>query len=271
MSSMTPAQLLTAWEDAYLAQCQTARIGRFFKGTIHNLNGVVQAFSMQSELFALMFTKADRLLGEALDSVENDDARDKITQTMELLQKRWKTLEQVEEKVLLSQEILKNTVDVRQVSGELSSLTLNNLIDNVVAFFHSHMFFKHKVQKNIVVDAEILVGDKASAISVVLCNLVENSILAMEENHGQEACFALRCFVRDESIIIEIEDNGVGVPEHIHESLFYEFVSATPGHQGLGLYQAQKMIDGMGGEINQTCSANPTLFTVTLPVHMGKA
>lgn len=271
MSSMTPAQLLTAWEDAYLAQCQAARIGRYFKGTVHNLNGVVQAFSMQSELFALMFAKADRLLGEALDSVENDDARDKITQTLELLQKRRKTLGQVDEKVLLSQEILKNTVDFSQVSGEASSLTLNMLIDNMIVFFHSHMFFKHKVQKDIVVDAAIHVGEQAFAISVILCNLIENSILALEENHGQEARFALRCFVRDENIIIEVKDNGVGVPEHIQETLFNEFVSATPGHQGLGLYQAQKMVDAMGGEISNTCLANPTIFTVTLPLHIGKA
>ncbi len=268
---MSPAELLTAWEDAYLAQCQTARVGRFFKGTIHNLNGVVQAFSMQSELFAMMFVKADRLLTEALDCVDNDVARDKITQTIELLQKRQKTLVQVEEKVLLSQEILKNTVDLNLSSVETGSVTLSPLINNVVSFFQSNMFFKHKVQKNIVVEAEVPFGEKAFGLSVVLANLVENSMEAMEKNIGHEACFALRCFMRDDKVVIEVEDNGVGVPVQLQDTIFQEFVSATPGHHGLGLYLAKKIVTDMGGEIEITGLANPTLFTVILPKNQARA
>ncbi len=271
MSSMSPEELLTAWEDAYLGQCQTARVGRFFKGTIHNLNGVVQAFSMQSELFAMMFAKADRLLVEALEGVENEAGRAKISQTLALLQKRQKTLGQVEEKIILSQEILKNTADISQVSAEGSSLTLHTLINNIVTFFQSHMFFKHKVHKHIDVEVETLLGEKAFALSVVFANLVENSIQALEQGPQGEPRFSLRCFTRNDWIIVEVEDNGVGVPEHLRQSLFQEFVSSPPGHQGLGLYQAQKMMSEMGGEIKVTGLANPTVFTVSLPPNLAKA
>ncbi len=271
MADMSPAELLTAWEDAYLAQCQTARVGRLFKGTIHNLNGVIQAFSMQSELFAMMFAKVDLLLGEALDGSVDENGREKITQARELLQKRQKTLGQVEEKILLSQEILKNNDDISQVSIEGSSVTLHSLIHNVVNFFHSHMFFKHKVDKNVSVEAELALGESAFALGVILANLVENSIWAMEHNQENNACFALRCFERGETIIIEVEDNGVGIPEELQATLFQEFVSSTPGHQGLGLYQARKLVAELGGDIEISGWHNPTIFTVSLPKKMGVA
>jgi signal transduction histidine kinase len=271
MAAMSPVQLVKSWEDAYLAQCQTARVGRLFKGTIHNLNGVVQAFSMQSELFAMMFAKADSLLGEALETVYDENGRDKITQVRELLQKRHKTLEQVEEKILLSQEILKNNEDISQVSGEGCSVSLNSLVSNVVNFFHSHMFFKHKVKKNLSMGIDLFLGEKAFALGVVLANLVENSIQAMEQCPDREACFALRSYGRDDRVIVEVEDNGTGVPEHICESLFQEFVSATSGHQGLGLYQVKKLLTEMGGAIILTSHANPTLFTISLPANVEKA
>ncbi len=271
MAAMSPAELISAWEDAYLAQGQTARVGRLFKGTIHNLNGVVQAFSMQSELFAMMFAKADTLLAEALESVQDDTARLKIAQTRELLQKRQRTLGQVEEKILRSQELLGGNDAVSQVSFEGSFVTTNSLITNIMSFFESHMFFKHKVQKKIAVDADISVGPHAFALSVVLANLVENSIQAMELNSGMEGFFALRCYAKDDKVLIEVEDNGIGVPEYIQESLFHEFVSATSGHHGLGLYQAKKILIDMGGEIKISSFENPTLFTVTLPMNLEKA
>lgn len=86
MVAMTPEQLLAAWEDAYLAQSQNARIGRLFKGTIHNLNGIIQVFSMQSELFDMMFASADELLDEALSLCGEDAAQEKIGQTRALAQ-----------------------------------------------------------------------------------------------------------------------------------------------------------------------------------------
>jgi signal transduction histidine kinase len=269
MAVMNNAELHTAWEDAYLAQCQEARVGRLFKGTIHNLNGVVQAFSMQSELFAMMFTEADLLLEEALARVEDEDARQKIIETRELLQKRQKILGQVEEKIQLSKEILKINEDISHAAGE-GGVTLRALINNVITFFQAHMFFKHKVHKNITLEADFPVGKHAPALSVILANLVENSIQGMEGNPGQDAVFALRCFDRADRAVIEIEDNGIGVPEQMQEDLFQEFISATPGHPGLGLYQAKKLVTAMGGEIEITRPANPTVFTISLPLNLEK-
>lgn len=270
MSTKSPAELMTAWEDAYLSQCHTARVGRLFKGTIHNLNGVIQAFSMQAELFALMFVKADRLLGEALEAGADEAGRDRIIQVRELLQKRQKNLEQVEEKILLSQEMLRNNEDLSQMTGDGCSVSLNGLLDNVLSFFHSHMFFKHKVRKDVRRDVEVCLGARSSAVAFALATLVENSIEALLLNTGHEACFGLRSLGRDGSIVIEVEDNGVGVPESLRQSLFQEFVTDKEGHAGVGLYQARKLLAGIGGQLVLSSPADPTLFTITLPTQAEK-
>ncbi len=270
MAAMNPDELLTAWENAYLDQCQTARVGSLFRGTIHNLNGIVQAFSMQSELFAMMFVKTDRLLDEALNEVQDSTVRDKILQVREIMQKRQRTLEQVEEKILLSQDILKNNDDIRHNYNEGSSATLQSIVDNVVSFFNSHMFFKHKVKKEVSVNADLSLGDKAFAMSVVLANVVENSIQAMEQNVDEEARFVIRAGMRDDTVLIEIEDNGIGIPEEIREKVFEEFTTATANHHGLGLYQAKKLVGEMGGEIEITSPVFFFFFFFFFPVGLGK-
>ena len=49
------------WENAFFKQSYDAAVGRLFRGLIHNLNGALQAVSMQSELMAMM-------LGQSLEN-----------------------------------------------------------------------------------------------------------------------------------------------------------------------------------------------------------
>ncbi len=265
MVAMTPEQLLAAWEDAYLAQSQNARIGRLFKGTIHNLNGIIQVFSMQSELFDMMFASADELLDEALSLCGEDAAQEKIGQTRALLHKRHQTLAQVEEKIVHAQQILKNNDEFFVSTSEGGLVSLQSLVDNVVSFFTSQMFFKHKVEKDVRVDADLSIGRHGLALTIALANLIENSIEAMERHTAQSGFFALRCFLQDNRLIMEVEDNGVGVPESIQADLFQPFVAAGPGHAGLGLYLARRVLADLGATVAMSRASQPTIFTITLP------
>ena len=46
------------WENAFFKQSYDAAVGRLFRGLIHNLNGALQAVSMQSELMAMMLSQS---------------------------------------------------------------------------------------------------------------------------------------------------------------------------------------------------------------------
>ena len=57
-------QNVDLWESAYAEQMHDAALGKLFRGIVHNLNGLLQAFSMQAELLELMFQQAEQFFGQ---------------------------------------------------------------------------------------------------------------------------------------------------------------------------------------------------------------
>ena len=65
---------------------------------------------------------------------------------------------------------------------------------------------------------------------------------------------------------LDVIDDGVGVPEHLRETLFLPLVSGRADGTGLGLALAQEIAQEHGGQL--TCRSRPgrTVFSLTLPV-----
>ena len=69
------------------------------------------------------------------------------------------------------------------------------------------------------------------------------------------------------SLMIEIADNGPGVPDELQTHLFDPFVSSKQSGSGLGLSFVAKIIDDHGGTIEFERVRGQTIFRVLLPVH----
>jgi two-component system nitrogen regulation sensor histidine kinase GlnL len=67
-------------------------------------------------------------------------------------------------------------------------------------------------------------------------------------------------------LMIEIEDNGPGVPEHLKPHLFDPFVTTKRNGSGLGLALVAKIIGDHGGIIECESEPNCTIFRVLLPM-----
>lgn len=68
------------------------------------------------------------------------------------------------------------------------------------------------------------------------------------------------------ALMIQIIDNGPGVPENIHEKIFYPLVSGRDGGSGLGLTLAQTFVAQHHGSIECDSKPGRTCFTILLPV-----
>jgi len=68
------------------------------------------------------------------------------------------------------------------------------------------------------------------------------------------------------AIELKIIDNGPGIPEHLHNTLFYPMVTGRAEGTGLGLSIAQTLIQQHRGRIDFKSCAGQTEFTVLLPV-----
>jgi signal transduction histidine kinase len=97
----------------------------------------------------------------------------------------------------------------------------------------------------------------------VLLNLVINAIQAMPAG-GK---VVLRTLSKTDTVMLEVQDEGTGIPAEDLERVFNPFVTARPGGTGLGLSIAYQIVSQHGGHI--AALRNPArgmTFRVTLPV-----
>jgi signal transduction histidine kinase len=78
---------------------------------------------------------------------------------------------------------------------------------------------------------------------------------------------------REDRLILEVIDNGPGLPPRAREKLFQPFAgSARPGGTGLGLAIARELVRAHGGEIQLLRSTGDgTLFVIELPQRNGRS
>jgi two-component system, NtrC family, nitrogen regulation sensor histidine kinase GlnL len=67
-------------------------------------------------------------------------------------------------------------------------------------------------------------------------------------------------------LMIQIEDNGPGIPDHLKPHLFDPFVTTKPHGTGLGLALVAKIINDHGGIIECDSEPHRTIFRVLLPM-----
>lgn len=101
-----------------------------------------------------------------------------------------------------------------------------------------------------------------------LANLLSNAIKFSKPNSRVQ----LRAKPLAEHIRIEVEDNGLGIPEAFQARIFERFAQADTeqrrqkGGTGLGLAICKALIEQMGGEIGfHSATGQGTLFYFTLP------
>ena len=65
---------------------------------------------------------------------------------------------------------------------------------------------------------------------------------------------------------IEIEDNGSGIPEELHDYIFEPFISGKQNGSGLGLAMVASVVADHGGAVSVDTLPAGTCFTVNLPI-----
>lgn len=102
----------------------------------------------------------------------------------------------------------------------------------------------------------------------VLMNLLSNALDAVEPQHGLIKVSA-RFDMETKQAVLEVIDNGAGVPSSMMKHMF-ELFHSTKGNRGtgLGLAVAKKIVEEHEGSISvKSAAGEGTTFTVRLPAH----
>lgn len=105
----------------------------------------------------------------------------------------------------------------------------------------------------------------------VVSNLVTNAI-QYATRQQEKSHVHIRLSASKGRVVIEVEDNGIGIPEKDQFHIFTKFYRASNAQQhvvdgnGLGLFTVKKILDETGGEIAmQSEEGKGTTFTIRFP------
>jgi signal transduction histidine kinase len=127
----------------------------------------------------------------------------------------------------------------------------------------------HKLKRGVTVERDyqpvpLLVDSFGSELNQVWTNIIDNAIDAM---HG-EGKLRLRVYRDDDCVVVEIGDNGPGIPEDIQPHIFEPFFTTKGVGEGtgLGLDTVQRIVKKHRGNIQVSSKPGDTRFQVLLPL-----
>lgn len=132
------------------------------------------------------------------------------------------------------------------------------------------LILKHKLRaKNITITRELAadlptITAKGSELNQVWTNLIDNAVDAMP-NGGT---LKIRTKREPSDVLIEIRDNGAGIPENVRGHIFEPFFTTKPVGEGtgLGLDTVARIVRQHHGNIRVESKPGDTCFQVRLPL-----
>jgi two-component system, cell cycle sensor histidine kinase and response regulator CckA len=118
-------------------------------------------------------------------------------------------------------------------------------------------------------DRVYVFADEARLVQVVL-NLVVNAKQAVQAQKRADGRIAIRAYRQTDNVLLDVEDNGPGVPAHHRDQIFDPFFTTKePGEgTGLGLFVCRNIVRELGGDISvEGRPGEGARFRITLAAH----
>ncbi|MGH7519486.1 MAG: ATP-binding protein [Gemmatimonadales bacterium] len=138
-------------------------------------------------------------------------------------------------------------------------------IDSTLALYAGRAAEKRLAVSRSFDDAVPAVRGYPASLNQVWAQLLANAMEAVESGKGS---IDVRTRGNLDMVIVEMADNGHGVPPELHDRIWEPFFTTRPGrHTGLGLDIARRIVvEEHGGEISLESEPGNTCVTVRLPV-----
>ena len=251
--------------------------------------------------------KVSRVIGFNTDMTEKKEMEKKLLQSekfasmgemISMIAHQWRqplnsislTANNIRFKLMMNDEIDKTFINKEIELISNYSQHLSNTIDDFRNFFKEN---KEKVQTNI----EVIVNESleivkdsilrknikiqsdyscnetievySNELKQVILNLIKNSEDALIENKIEDAFIHIRSMKKENNCILEIKDNGGGIPHKILTKIFDPYFSTKKEKEGtgLGLYMSKIIVEEhCKGKIEFKVFQDKTIAIISLPL-----
>jgi signal transduction histidine kinase len=152
---------------------------------------------------------------------------------------------------------------------KMERLSMRGVVDQVLELLGHQLIMK---EIHCMVEHEkhlpYILGDNDS-LQQVITNLLINAIDALEDNRTDERYIIIRTHSSTDTVYLEVEDNGCGIPQEILQRIFDPFFTTKSADQGTGLGMAiiQSILQKHEATINvQSEVGKGTRFIIGFPV-----
>ena len=232
---------LTAMQSTLMQSQRLASLGKLAAGIAHEINNPLGGILVLSSL--------------ALEDMkENDHNRE--------------NLQEVIKQTMRCRDIVKGLLQFsRQEEGKAEYVQVNDVLNNTLSLIEKQALFHNiEIIKLFSNDLPYILGD-GSQLQQVFMNIILNAVQAMKEI-GVLTINTLH-EQKNDMIVIEISDNGIGIPENLIDRIFDPFFTTKEVGEGagLGLAIAYGIITKHHGRMTVKSKENEgTTFTIKIPV-----
>ncbi len=228
-------------QEALIHAEKMSAIGQLIAGIAHEISNPLAAVSGYAQL-AMM-----------------SDPPQQLRDDLDLIQKSAQRCKKIMDNLLLF---------ARRGKPVRKAACVNEALSNVQELLRYRLERRERVRLSISLDSSSrpVLGD-LHQLEQVFLNLINNACDAMQSVAGPKE-LSVRSRQVGARLLIEVEDNGPGMPPHVVERIFEPFFSTKPAGRGtgLGLAIAKQIIEEHGGILR--CHSEPgkgTVFQVELP------
>jgi len=205
----------------------------------HDIRNPLQAivgdlFLAKAELSSISDSEKKRSMEESLDAIaENSEYISKIVTDLQDFAKPLNPrIKQTDLKILVEEMLQKNVPP-----------------DNV------------RYEVRVESEARIVMADP-DYIKRIMRNLVSNAVQAMP----QGGKLKINAFREEETVVLTVEDTGVGIPEEVKDKLFTPLFTTKSKGQGFGLAVVKRLTEALNGTVTfESVQGKGTTFTIRFP------
>jgi two-component system NtrC family sensor kinase len=176
-----------------------------------------------------------------------------------------RSVKKIEEHVERARKVVHNMLGyARRMEPRLESVDVNRTINQTIEILANYARINDiEIQTRLAEDLPIIAGDQAQLQQVFL-NLISNAIDAI----GRDGRITVGSRSAEGMLVVEVADNGPGIPEHLQKRVFDPFFTTKKSGKGsgLGLWVSYSIIEKMGGTILLHSRVDEgTTFSVQIP------
>jgi signal transduction histidine kinase len=204
-----------------------------------------------------------RVLEQLFVSMDAETARAALVRIAASLEV-WSLLDQIESSTSRISELVRA---IKEYTFMDQSMVQN--VDIVKSLENTLTILNYKLKHGVTVERDygtvpLLVNSFGSDLNQVWTNIIDNAIDAM----NGKGKLRLRTYTEDNCAVVEIVDNGPGIPEDIQARIFEPFFTTKKVGEGtgLGLDTVQRIVKKHKGTIQVESKPGQTCFQIWLPL-----